>query len=230
MPRVAPARVLVIDADPDYRAVIARCVEMAEASAHEVSAPPSAYHILEEGEIDLVIWGISPQEMNRTDIVGQLRSRARIPMILLDESYEEVRASFEAGADQVLPKPFVPGALVGAIKAALRDSGSASVVPLATKIEVGGAVLDSDSRTITKDDQVVSFSPRDWDLLTFFLANPGQWFSADELVRQAWRSNRYSPEQLRSYVMRLRRKMEPLELPFAIISRQGSGYRFVLEP
>ena len=38
-------------------------------------------------------------------------------MILLDELYEEVRASFEAGADQVLPKPFVPGALVGAIKA-----------------------------------------------------------------------------------------------------------------
>ena len=48
-------------------------------------------------------------------------------------------------------------------------------------------------------------------------------------MRQAWRSSRYSPDQLRSYVMRLRRKMEPLQLPFAIISRQGSGYRFVLE-
>jgi DNA-binding response OmpR family regulator len=230
MPRVSPARVLVIDADPDYRAVIARCVEMADAAAQEVSAPATAFHVLEEGGIDLVVWGISPQEAQRTEIVAQLRQRARIPMILLDESYEEVRASFEAGADQVLPKPFVPGALVGAVKAALRDSGAASVVPMATRIEVGGAVLDSDSRTITKGDRMVSFSSRDWELLTYFLANPGQWFSADELVRQAWRSSRYSPDQLRSYVMRLRRKMEPLDLPFAIISRQGSGYRFVLEP
>jgi DNA-binding response OmpR family regulator len=230
MPRVSPARVLVIDADPDYRAVIARCVEMADAAAQEMSAATSAFGVLEEGEFDLVIWGISPQEVNRTEIVTELRQRARIPMILLDESYEEVRASFEAGADQVLPKPFVPGALVGAIKAALRDAGSASVVPLATRIEVGGAVLDSDSRTITKGELFVSFSQRDWELLTFFLANPGPWFSADELVRQAWRSSRYSPEQLRSYVMRLRRKMEPLDLPFAIVSKQGTGYRFVLSP
>jgi hypothetical protein len=48
-------------------------------------------------------------------------------------------------------------------------------------------------------------------------------------VRLAWRSTRYSAEQLRSYVMRVRRKMAPLELPFAVTSQQGRGYRFDLD-
>jgi DNA-binding response OmpR family regulator len=75
---------------------------------------------------------------------------------------------------------------------------------------------------------VVTFSKRDWELLTFLLGNPGQWFTAEQLVRLAWRSSRFSAEQLRSYVLRVRRKLAPLDLPFAISSQQGRGYRFDL--
>ena len=66
-------------------------------------------------------------------------------------------------------------------------------------------------------------------LLTFLLANPGQWFSAEDLVRHAWRSSRFSAEQLRSYVMRVRRRLAPLQLPFTLTSQQGRGYRFDLD-
>ncbi|HEX6492125.1 MAG TPA: response regulator transcription factor [Candidatus Dormibacteraeota bacterium] len=228
MPRVAPARALLIEANPEYRAVIATCAGLADVEVEAVSTVSAGVRRLGENEFDLVIWGVPSGDPRREPVIAQLHEETASPLVLLDETHETARASYEAGADQILPKPFVPGQLVGAIKAALRGSGPTSVVPLATRIELAGTVLDSEARTITRGERSATFSRRDWELLSFLLGNPGQWFSAQELVRHAWRTSRCSPEQLRTYVMRIRRKMAPLELPFMVTSQQGRGYRFEL--
>jgi DNA-binding response OmpR family regulator len=229
MPRVAPARALVIEANAEYRAVIACCAGLADVTVESVASVSAGVRRLADSEFDLIIWGVPPGDPRRGPVIAQIHEESTAPLVLVDEAHEEARVSYEAGADQILPKPFVPGQLVGAIKAALRGPGPTSVVPLATRIELAGTTIDSESRSITRGDRSVSFSKRDWELLTFLLANPGQWFTAEDLVRLAWRSTRYSSEQLRSYVLRLRRKMEPLDLPFALTSQQGRGYRFDLE-
>lgn len=228
MPRVGPARALIIEANPEYRAVIGCCAGLADVDAVSVSTTPAGLRRLGDAEFDMVIWGVSPGEADRERVIAQIHEICTCSLVLLDEAHEGARASYEAGADQLLPKPFVPGQLVGAIRAALRGPGPASVVPLATRIELAGTVFDSETRTISRGERSVGFSRRDWELLTFLLANPGQWFTSEELVRLAWRSTRFSAEQLRSYVMRLRRKMAPLDLPFTLTSQQGRGYRFDL--
>ena len=225
MPRLAPARALVIEANPEYRAVIGCCADLAGIQVEAVATVSVALRRLDESEYDLVVWGVPPGDPRREPVVAQLHEETTAPLVLLDEAHEESRAAYEAGADQILPKPFVPGQLVGAIRAALRGPGPTSVVPLATRIEIAGTVIDSETRTITRGDRSATFSRRDWELLTFLLGNPGQWFAAEELVRLAWRTSRGSAEQLRSYVMRLRRKLETLDPPFAITSQQGRGYR-----
>ncbi len=229
MPRVSPARALVIEANPEYRAVIGCCAGLVDVAVEGVATVSAGLRRLGDGEFDLVIWGVPAGDPRRAPVIAQIHEESTAPLLVLDEVHEEARASYEAGADQILPKPFVPGQLVGAIRAALRGPGPTSVVPLATRIELAGTVIDSASRSITRDGRSVSFSKRDWELLTFLLANPGQWFTAEDLVRLAWRSTRYSTEQLRSYVMRLRRKMGPLDLPFTLNSQQGRGYRFDLD-
>jgi DNA-binding response OmpR family regulator len=229
MPRVAPARALVIEANAEYRAVISCCAGLADVTVESVASVSAGVRRLGDSEYDLIIWGVPPGDPRRGPVIAQIHEESTAPLVLVDEAHEEARASYEAGADQILPKPFVPGQLVGAIKAALRGPGPTSVVPLATRIELAGTTIDSESRSITRGDRSVSFSKRDWELLTFLLANPGQWFTAEDLVRLAWRSTRYSTEQLRSYVLRLRRKMAPLDLPFALTSQQGRGYRFDLD-
>jgi DNA-binding response OmpR family regulator len=229
MPRVAPARALVIEANAEYRAVIGCCAGLADVTVESVTTVSAGVRRLADAEFDLVIWGVPPGDPRRGPVIAQIHEESTAPLVLVDEAHEEARASYEAGADQILPKPFVPGQLVGAIKAAIRGPGPTSVVPLATRIELAGTTIDSESRTITRGERSAGFSKRDWELLTFLLANPGQWFTAEDLVRLAWRSTRYSTEQLRSYVLRLRRKMAPLELPFAVTSQQGRGYRFDLD-
>jgi DNA-binding response OmpR family regulator len=229
MPKVGPARALVIEANEEYRAVISCCAGLAGVAVETVTTVSAGVRQLGDSDFDLVIWGVPPGDPRRAPVIAQIHEESTAPLVVLDEAHEEARASYEAGADQILPKPFVPGQLVGAIRAALRGPGPTSVVPLATRIELAGTVLDSEARTITQGDRVVTFSRRDWELLTFLLANPGQWFSAEDLVRHAWRSSRFSAEQLRSYVMRVRRRLAPLQLPFTLTSQQGRGYRFDLD-
>lgn len=217
-------RVLVIEADADYRSVIAHCVELAGAQPDAVPAFNQGVRRLEQGAFELIVWGVPPGEQDRASAVLQLHQAAKLPLILLDESYEEARAAFEAGADQVLPKPFVPGALVGGVRAGLRSSGPQSVVPLATRIDVRGIIFDSGARTVAFGTKSISLTRREWDLLAYLLGNPGQYFTAEELLSNAWRTSRHSAEQIRSYISRLRRKLEPLALPMKLMSQQGRGY------
>jgi DNA-binding response OmpR family regulator len=205
------------------------CVERAEAAAQPAASIGDGLRRLEADEFDLVVWGVGADEPGWTDGVARLHEASGVPLILLDESYEDARAAFEAGADQLLPKPFVPGALVGAVKAGLRAAGPSSVVAVATRIEFADAVFDSEERAVKSRRGAAMLSRREWELLSFLLTNPNQWFDAEPLARQSWRSGRHSPEQLRSYVARLRRKMAPLQLPCDILSRRGRGYCLKLE-
>lgn len=229
MARRKAERVLVIEFDPDYRAVISTCVELADAQADPVPTLAQAVRRLEQQSHSAVVWGVPAGEKRRAEGVTQLHKAGGVPLIILDESYEEARAAFEAGADQVLPKPFVPGALVGAVVAALRSTGPRSVVSLATRIEVGSVAFDSGQRSVRSGSTAVQLTKREWELVSFLLANPNQYFAAEEIANRAWGDGSKFPEQVRTYVGRLRRKLAGLEWAGELQSQQGKGYCLRLE-
>lgn len=224
-------RILVVDANPGYRSVIAHVVELAGGEFESVAEVDAAKRQLERPrKFDLVILGMSAESRVTPKQLGELRALARSPFILLDESSGdagETLETFEAGASQVLPKPFVPDALIGAIKAQLRGPELASVVSIASKIEVGGLVFDATQRTVKGSDAAVSLTKREWQLLSFLLTNPNQFFSADEVALPAWGPDA-SIEQFRTYVTRLRHKLSPFKGVCEVVNEKGKGYRLVV--
>jgi DNA-binding response OmpR family regulator len=224
-------RILVVEANAGYRSVISHVVELAGGEFESVSEFDSARRELERpGKFDIVILGMSADSRVRPKQLHELRETAKAPFILLDESSAdagETLATYEAGASVVLPKPFVPDALIGAIKAELRGPDLASVVAIATKIELGGLVFDAKERTVWSADTKVSLTKREWQLLSFFLTNPNQFFSAEDVVLPAWGSDA-SVEQFRTYVTRLRRKLLPYKGVCEVVNEKGKGYRLVL--
>jgi two-component system response regulator ResD len=181
-------------------------------------------------KFDLVILGMSAGSRVTPKQLSELREAARSPFILLDESSNdagETLETFEAGASQVLPKPFVPDALIGAIKSELRGSDIASVVSIATKIELGGLVFDAKQRTVKSDAADVSLTKREWQLLSFFLTNPNQFFAAEDVALPAW-GPEASIEQFRTYVTRLRQKLLPFKGVCEVVNEKGKGYRLVV--
>jgi DNA-binding response OmpR family regulator len=179
----------------------------------------------------MIIVGTSADSPITPGDVAKLRSVAQTPLIILAEAYDETKQTLEvykAGADQVLPKPFVPDALIGAIKAEIRRPGPVSVVPLASRIELGGVVFDAENRRVSGNGGTASLTRREWQLLSFFLTSPNQFFAASEVVSQAW-GPEASEEQLRSYVTRLRAKLSPFKPYCALVTEKGKGYCLMIE-
>src|SRR6202162_3874707 len=231
-PRARLPRILVVDANAGYRSVISHVVELAGGEFESVAEFDAARRQLDRStRFDLVILGMSADSRVTPKQLGDLRAVARSPFILLDESSGDAGAmleTYEAGASQVLPKPFVPDALIGAIKAALRGPDVASVVSIATKIELGGFVFAAKQRTVNGGETAVSFTKREWQLLSFFLANPNQLFAAEDVALQAWGPD-VSIEQFRTYVTRLRPKLSALKGVCEVVNEKGKGYRLVLQ-
>ncbi len=224
-------RILVVDANAGYRSVISHVVELAGCEFESVAEFDAARRQLESPrKFDLVILGMSAESRVSPKELRELRAAAKSPFILLDESSDDAGETlevYEAGASQVMPKPFVPDALIGAIKAELRGPDLASVVTIATRIELEGLVFDAKHRTVESADVTVSLTKREWQLLSFFLTNPNQFFSAEEVVFPAWGPDA-STEQFRTYVTRLRKKLSPYKGMCELISEKGRGYRLQL--
>jgi DNA-binding response OmpR family regulator len=224
-------RILVVDANPGYRSVISHVVELAGGQFESMAEFDAARRQLERPrKFDLVILGMSADSRVSPKQLEELRAASKSPFILLDESSDaagETLETYEAGASRVMPKPFVPDALIGAIKAELRGPDLASVVAIATKIELEGLVFDAKQRTVKSADATVSLTKREWQLLSFFLTNPNQFFSAEEVVLPAWGPDA-STEQFRTYVTRLRHKLLPYRGVCEVVNEKGRGYRLQL--
>jgi DNA-binding response OmpR family regulator len=219
----------LIEADEAYRAVIGACVRLTGCRTQSVRTPSVAYTALARRRFDLVVWGAAEADSERHGaIISELRLRTEAPLVLIASEFGTVQWDFEAGADQYLPKPFVPGALVGSIQAALRRSMS-PIVPAAVRMEVRGMVLDSEGRQLSMRGRHVELTRQEWDLLLILVSHPNRFLRAREIIRLGWRTGQYGPEQVRIYVRRLRRKLEPMALPCSIVSRHGQGYSLAFE-
>jgi DNA-binding response OmpR family regulator len=226
-PSASRYQALVIEADEAYRVVIAGCIRLAGCRVEQVAAPDLAFPAIEQQRFDLVVWGVPRHAPDRrSEVITELRLRTEAPLVLVDGSHDMAQFDLETGADQWVPKPFVPGSLVGAAHAALRKS-AASVMQVATRVDIRGMVLDGKRRQLRYGGHEVTFTRQEWELLSILVSHPNRFLGAREILRMGWRAGEHGAEQLRTYVHRLRQKLEPINAPCRLLSQHGQGYCLV---
>jgi two-component system KDP operon response regulator KdpE len=219
----ARCHALLIEADEAYRVAIEACIRLAGCRAEAVPDPDSALRLLEHRRFDVVVWGISVPQTDRRETISALRRRTEAPLVLVDAGLEMAQVDLEAGADQWVPKPFAPGALIGSLRAALRKAPS-PIMDVATSLEIHGILLDGKRRTLTFAGHESAFTRQEWTLLSILISHPNRFLSVREILGLGWRAGEHEPDQLRIYVRRLRQKVEPMGLPCRLLSQHGQGY------
>jgi CheY-like chemotaxis protein len=165
-----PLNALVVESDPDYAVSVKAIAESASLEVTVTPEPEEGLRRLTSERFDLVVLAVREQD-DVAALVGEIHDTSPSGVVILDEALGIAREAYDSGADQVLPKPFVPGHLAGAIRAALRTRGPESIVAVATTIRVGDVEFNSDRREVRWDDHFrVRFSAREWE---FALSTPG---------------------------------------------------------
>ena len=93
--------------------------------------------------------------------------------------------------------------------------------------DLAGLDLDVRRRVLSYAGRRVTLTRREAELLAFLARRPGQFYSASQLVSLAWASPELSPEQLRTYVVRLRRRLATSGVPARLVSEPRRGYGLV---
>jgi DNA-binding response OmpR family regulator len=164
--------------------------------------------------------------MDGFEVCHAIRGRSQVPILMLTARDEEADRviGLEVGADDYLTKPFSPRELAARIKAILRRSEPQSGNDL---LELGDVILNRGTHDVTIDGRPVELTAKEFDLLAFFLANPGSVLSRDVLLDRVWGVE--YPGGTRTvdvHVAQLRRK---LGRPNLIRTLRGSGYKAVAQ-
>jgi DNA-binding response OmpR family regulator len=179
---------------------------------------------LDRHSIRIVILDIGLPGIDGFAVCREMRVRSRVPILMLtarDEEADRV-VGLEVGADDYLTKPFSPRELVARMKAILRRS---EPQPDRDLIELGDVMLNRETHDVTISGRPVELTAKEFDLLAFFLSNPGAVLSRDVLLDRVWGvSYPGGTRTVDVHVAQLRRK---LGRPGMIRTLRGSGYKAV---
>jgi DNA-binding response OmpR family regulator len=219
--------ILVIDDDESLRDTIGLLLEkegfrpilVADGAAGLEQALAAKPHLI---IVDLRMPGLSGVE-----VCKRLRaSGAQTPVLVLSALGDEIDKVLllEIGADDYVVKPFGTRELLARIRALLRRTTQGS-----TALRFADVNVDLDQRVVRRAADEVRLTKAEFNLLAFFLQNPGRALSRDVLLNSVWGYDSFpNTRTVDAHVVRLRQKLEPdPETPRHFLTMHGVGYRFL---
>jgi len=172
---------------------------------------------------DVLIVDVGLPDADGRDVCQAIRARGYdTPVLFLtarDAVVDRV-AGFDAGGDDYVTKPFAFVELVARLQALLRRSGRD------TAITAGALRLDPVRHAVGDGTVDVPLTPTEFRLLATLMARPGEAVRRRELVRAGWPHGAIVRDNtLDAYILRLRRKLQPLHSTPRITTVRGIGYR-----
>src|SRR5262245_38750714 len=221
-------RILVVDDEQEITLVLRSGLTKHGYEVRTASEGEAALELFSAWAADLVITDLSMPNMNGLKLCQRLRAISSVPIIILSVKGDEGTKieALDEGADDYITKPFGMGELLARVRAALRRSPETDAE--ATIIEDGDFRVDLEARQVLVSGKEVRLSPKEFDLLVYFIRHPGKVLTHRSLLAHTWGGD-YSDqtEYLRVFIRHLRKKIEPDPAkPRYILTDPWVGYRF----
>ena len=219
------AKILVCDDDKDIVEAIDIYLTQEGYEVLKAYDGDEAIKVLKRNEVDLLIMDVMMPRLDGWGVLKQIRKSSTVPVILLtarNEEYDRL-LGFELGVDDYIGKPFSPRELIARMKALIKRAGASQGA--GAIYTLGGLRVDTAARTAQIDGEAVALSPKEFDLLAFFVSRPEVAFTRDQLLNHVWGYDFFGDARtVDTHVKSLREKLGAYREH--IVTVWGTGYRF----
>lgn len=218
--------ILVVDDDKNTRRLFKAVLESENYTVYTASNGVEALSVMDQEHIDLVVLDIMMPEMDGYEFTKELRNvENNLPILMVSAKQlpKDKKKGFLVGTDDYMTKPVDEEEMLLRINALLKRAKIANE----RKIYVGDVVLDYDSYTVTRNQEVIELPQKEFLLLYKLLSYPGKIFTRIQLMDEIWgMSSETGWETVTVHVGRLKKKFKDWE-EFEIESVRGLGYKAV---
>ncbi|KAA6451559.1 response regulator transcription factor [Bacillus swezeyi] len=229
-------RVLIADDEKEIRDLLKTYLKREWYEVDAAVDGEDALRLFEQNHYHLIILDLMMPKIDGIEVCRRIRSHTNVPILMLtakDLEGDKI-LGLSMGADDYITKPFSMNEVLARTKALLRRFlvlGSETRTDEKSLIQFKGLTIDLKTYTVTAEGREISLTAKEFELLKFFAANPGQVFTKTQLFRNAW-GNQYIEDDntVMVHIRKLRKKIEsdPSDPQF-IQTVWGIGYKFAGE-
>ena len=225
------ANILLVEDEPAIQELLAFNVAQCGFRAIQAYDVPEALAEINRALPDLILLDWMLPLMSGIEVCRQIRRQtatANLPIIMLTARGEEADRvrGLELGADDYVTKPFSLRELLARVRAVLRRPGPRQKFE---ELAFGDVRVHPRGRRVTRAGHEVRLTRKEYDLLVYLAAHPGDVVTRERLLDEVWGYERFpTTRTVDTHVLRLRRKLEAdPDRPQFIHTVHGQGYRFV---
>lgn len=223
-------KILLVEDTTELAALITLYLNKEGMEIRPVESGEEALATLENFQPDLVLLDLNLPGMGGFEFLQIFRQSNSVPVLIISarDSEEDIIGGLDLGADEYITKPFSPKVLVARVQAMLRRVGNASETATPEQsAQFGSFTLYFDRYLLTKNDQRIPLSSKEFAILAHLVKNPGVPLPAQDIYHDVWGRAYGDISAVAVYIQRLRRKIEEdPSNPKYIENIHGLGYQF----
>ena len=216
-------RVLVVDDDASIAAALRRALLYEGYAVTVAGDGVTALQRAQTDSPDLVILDLMLPGIDGIEVCRRIRADDDVPVLMLTalDATDDRVLGLDSGADDYLVKPFAYQELLARVRALLRRKPARST----QQIRFGDLVMDLGTRDVRRGEHQIELTPREFDLLQFFIRNPRQVLTRDRILDIVWGYGfAAASNSVDVYVGYLRAKLEQENGSRLIHTVRGVGY------
>ena len=223
----APPRVLVVEDDHRISAFLDRALAQAGYRVAVAGDGPAALSLADHDPPEVVVLDLMLPGLDGLEVARRLRAGGGVPILMLTarDGVDDRVQGLDAGADDYLVKPFALEELLARLRALLRGRALAVADARRGVLSYADISLNQDTREVTRGERRVELRNKAFELLAYFLRNPGRVLSRRELLEEVWGYDFLGDSNvIEVTVGQLRHKLEEAGEPRAIQTVRPVGY------
>lgn len=222
-------KILVVEDDVDINCILKRYLDLEGYQVISAYSGTEAKLQLSIDTFDLILLDLMLPGMTGEELIDEIRKNSETPILILSakNSLEDKVNALKNGADDYITKPFERDEVIARVEALLRRSKLYQDKKLESDCySFKNLILNPTSRNVIVNENVISLTASEFDILFFLLKHPNQVYTKDQLFHEIWKTDYLGEDNtINVHISNIRKKIKEYDDASYIKTVWGIGFK-----